>query len=393
MNTFDFFSVGRILFGRGTFDQVGHIAASFGQSAMIVTNAGEPGQGGLPDRLASLLGEAGVGSCVMRLRGEPHVADVDRALQLARENDCDVVLGMGGGSAIDAAKAVAGILTSGGSPLDYMEVIGKGQKLTRPAAPWIAIPTTAGTGAEATRNAVLAYPEKGFKASLRSEYLLAKVAIIDGDLGVGVRAEITARSGMDALSQLIESYTSIRAQPITDALAWQGMGLAAEALPRAYADGSDVDAREKMALAALFSGIALGNAGLGAVHGFAAPLGANFPIPHGTVCAALLPHVMSANVRALRAEAPDHPWLARYATIGRTLTGEMETSEAAAADAGIRFVGQLAEQLDVPPLRSFGLTSDRFTEMVQLAEKSSSIRYNPVKLSRGALREILELAW
>jgi alcohol dehydrogenase class IV len=368
---------------------MGELAAELGSAAVVVTNAGEPGDGGPADRLRDHLAEAGVRSVFWRQRGEPKIDDVDAAAQLARQEHCDLAIGLGGGSAVDVAKAVAGLLTNGGSPLDYMEVIGKGRKLTQPAAPWIAVPTTAGTGAEVTRNAVLGSPERKFKASLRSPHLMARVALLDAELGVGVRPGVTASSGMDALCQLIESYTSNRAQPITDALAVKGIMLAATALPRVVADGSDVDAREHMALAALLSGMTLANAGLGAVHGFAAPLGANFPVPHGTVCAALLPHVMQANVDALRAEAAGHPHLGRYARIGRTLTDRQDLPDQEAIDAGIEFTQRLVDQLNIPRLGTCGLTPDAVTELVALARKASSMRYNPVVLSEEALREIL----
>jgi alcohol dehydrogenase class IV len=296
---------------------------------------------------------------------------------------------MGGGSAIDAAKAVAGLLTNGGSPLDYMEVVGKGVALTKPAAPWIAVPTTAGTGAEVTRNAVIGSTEQRFKASLRSLHLLASIALVDPELGLAVSAEVTARSGMDALCQLIESYTSKRAQPMTDGLALQGLALAAWALPGVWENRQDLDAREAMALAALLSGLTLANAGLGAVHGFAAPLGANLPIPHGTVCAALLPKVMAANVAALAAESPNHPWLGRYATIGRTLAGDPRLPDTVAIETGIQIVTDLVERLQIPRLGHFDLTAARIPELVQLAQRASSMRYNPVTLSSASLEAIL----
>jgi alcohol dehydrogenase class IV len=273
-----------------------------------------------------------------------------------------------------------------------MEVIGRGQPIRVAATPWIAVPTTAGTGAEATRNAVVGDPGRKFKASLRSELLLPRVALVDPELGVGVPPEVTAASGMDALCQLVESYTSSGASPMTDALAVRGMGLAAEALRRAYLDGSDVDAREDMALAALLSGITLTNAGLGAVHGFAAPLGANFPVPHGVVCAVLLPHVMKANAEALRAQSQDHPALARYATVGRVLSGEAALNEGAAVDAGMRAAAELAGALAIPRLSSYGLSDGDVAPMVELAKKASSMRYNPVVLSDEALGEVLRRA-
>lgn len=392
MTSFDFFCLARVIFGRGTLDRVGPLSAGFGRHALVVTNAGQPGDGGVVDRLAGLLTAEGVAVTWCRQRGEPTVTDVEHALLAARSASCDWVIGLGGGSAIDAAKAVAGLLTNPGSPLDYLEVVGQGLPLRQPAAPWIAVPTTAGTGAEATRNAVLGCPEKKFKASLRSEHLLAKIAVIDPELAVSAPPPVTAASGLDALCQLIESYTSNRAQPMTDALALQGVSLAARALPRVCADGADLDAREAMALAALFSGISLANAGLGAVHGFAAPLGANFPIPHGTICAALLPHVVSANIAALAGESMQHPYLERYAELGRRLTGKRTLGHDEALDRCRRFLFDLVSKLNVPPLREFGLAPRNIPDMVALARKASSMRYNPVVLSDETLSQILAAA-
>jgi alcohol dehydrogenase class IV len=334
----------------------------------------------------------GINSASWQQGGEPQVEDVDRALETARDAGCDFVIGLGGGSALDTAKAVAGLVTNGGSSLDYMEVIGRGRPLLKPAAPWIALPTTAGTGAEVTRNAVLGCSAKRFKASLRSTHLLARAALVDAELGITTPRDVTARSGMDALCQLIESYTSNRAHPLTDGLALQGITLAARALPRAVTDGRDLVAREEMALASLLSGMTLANVGLGAVHGFAAPMGAHLPVPHGAVCAALLPHVMAANVQALAAESAEHPWLRRYATIGRTLTGQAALPQANAVEAGIGCVAELHRKLEIPSLREFGLTQNAIPELAALARQASSMRYNPVALSDSALCRILELA-
>jgi len=389
---FEFCSVGRIVFGRGEFARVGELAGAMGRSALVVTNAGEPGDRGAVDRLAELLSAASLSHVFIRQRGEPTVEGVDAAATAAREAECDVVIGFGGGSAIDAAKAVAGLLTNGGSAIDYMEVVGEGRKITQAAVPWIAIPTTAGTGAEVTKNAVVTCAPKQYKASIRSELLLARAVIVDAELAVRVRADVTARAGMDALCQVIESYTSIRSQPITDALAFKGIELAARSLRRVYADGADVDAREDMAVAALLSGVTLTNVGLGAVHGFAAPLGANFPIPHGTVCGALLPHVIAANVAAMREEFPDHPGLTRYAEIGRILTGGAALPDDEAIDAGVAWLAETAKELGIPPLGQFGLTDADIPRMVALAGKSSSMRYNPVGLSEGALIDALTRA-
>jgi alcohol dehydrogenase class IV len=380
MQSFEFYGVGKIVFGRGTVSRAGELAAGLGRAALVVYN------GPAIDHLLDLLRAAGVAATVRRQRGEPVVADVDAALDEAQRSGCDSVIGVGGGSAIDVAKAVAGLLTNAGSVVDYLEVVGKGRKLTHPAAPWMAIPATAGTGAEATRNAVIGFPQKRFKASIRSELLLARVALVDPELGATVPPAITASSGMDALCQLIESFTSTGASPMTDALALHGVGVAARCLPRAFHDGGDSEAREGMALAALLSGITLTSAGLGAVHGLAAPLGANFPAPHGTLCAALLPHVIAANVRTLRqAGETGTRGLSRYATLGRQFPGSQTASDQDAIDACIRFTADLVHELNIPPLKQFGLRPSDVPAMVALAAKASSTGFNPVVLSNESL--------
>jgi alcohol dehydrogenase class IV len=343
----------------------------------------------IAERIIGAIANAGVEHVKFRQRGEPKVGDIDTAIEIARQQKSDVVIGLGGGSAIDAAKAVAALITNGGAALDYMEVVGKGQKITQMAAPWIAIPTTAGTGAEATRNAVIGAPDRRFKASIRGEQLLARIALIDPELGLSTPPNVTASSGMDALCQCIESYTSTGAHPLTDALALQGITLATSSLKRAWSDGMDIDAREDMAMAALLSGIALTNAGLGAVHGFAAPLGANFPVPHGTVCAALLPGVIAANVAAFRAQAADHPTLGRYATIGRILSAENSLTDQQAIDAAILFCIDLSQELQIPPLGQFQITAADVPAMAELAKKASSMRFNPAALSDAALNGVL----
>ncbi|MDP9174441.1 MAG: iron-containing alcohol dehydrogenase [Planctomycetota bacterium] len=384
MSPFDFHSVAKIIFGRGEVRQLGSLVAALGTRALIVYN----GSGDV-QRIIQLLSGAGVYAIVRRQHGEPLTVDVDAAVEVARVDACDCVIAFGGGSAIDLAKAIAGLMTNGGRAADYMEVVGQGKKITQPAVPWIAIPTTAGTGAEATRNAVIGMKEQRFKASIRSELLLPRVAIIDAELGVGVPPQVTASSGMDALCQLIESYTSIGAGPMTDALALRGIELAGRSLKPAYHDGRDLDAREEMALAALLSGITLTNAGLGAVHGFAAPLGANFPIPHGTVCAALLPHVIEANVSGLRNSPNGAKSLKRYADVGRQLMADQRIPDEEAIRACVRTTSDLAFELKIPALKQFGVTAEAIKEMVALARRASSMKFNPVVLSDDALATAL----
>jgi len=369
--TFDLFNVPRIVFGRGTIRRAGEFVPP-GARVFLVYG------GRKPDALPAAAAAAAAAAAEFRQRGEPTVEGVGAALAAARSAGCDFVLGVGGGSAIDAAKAVAGLLANGGDVTDYMEVVGKGQKITRPAVPWIAIPTTAGTGAEVTRNAVVGWPEKKFKASLRSELLLPRVALIDPELGVDVPPDVTARSGMDALCQCIEAYVSTGANPLTDAVAADGICRAAKYLKHAFDDGHDLEAREGMALAALCGGIALTNAGLGAVHGFAAPLGANFPVPHGTVCGLLLPHVIRANRQHGDARVRE-----RYAQIDGLIGPRGNAAEACA---------ELVRDLRLPGLGTFGVTEADVEPMVALAKRASSMRYNPVALPDEVLASILRAA-
>jgi alcohol dehydrogenase class IV len=378
MTPFEFNTPSRIIFGAGQISRLAEVGPPFSSAALVI-HAGNEDSSDLV-RVRKILQGKQIKLTFARQKGEPKVEDVDVVAERARRIECDWVIGVGGGSAIDMAKAVAGLLGNGGNSLDYLEVVGKGQKLTKPAAPWIAIPTTAGTGAEATRNAVLTAGT--FKASMRSELLLPRVAIIDPELGRELKEEVIASSGMDALCQLIESYTSTGANPMTDALSLQGMELAASSLLPSYQNPDAILFRERMALTALLSGLALTNAGLGAVHGFAAPLGAHFPIPHGVICAALLPPVIAANIAALGAE-PDHPTLARYTTIARAVTGF------GVLDFLKAFMDKLLRELKIPPLCNYGLSEQHIPQMITLARQSSSMKSNPVKLSDEALAGIL----
>jgi alcohol dehydrogenase class IV len=292
---------------------------------------------------------------------------------------------MGGGSAIDAGKALAAMLANPGDPLDYLEVIGAGRPLERTSAPFIAIPTTAGTGSEVTRNAVLASPEHRVKASLRSAGMLPRLAVVDPELTIDLPRSITASTGLDALTQCIEPYVSVRANPMTDLFCVEGIRRAATALPRVWENGRDREARGEMAWASLLGGMALANAGLGAAHGFAAPVGGMFAAPHGAICAALLPHVMEMNVQALRARAPGSDPLRRYEEVARLLTGQSH----AAAEDGVRWVAALCRKLEVPPLRAYGVGDGDIPGLVAKAAHASSMKGNPIVLTSEELRQIV----
>jgi alcohol dehydrogenase class IV len=320
---------------------------------------------------------------------EPTIDLVREGARAVQDAVCDVVISIGGGSVIDAGKAIATIATNGGEPLEFLEVVGKGRVIPVPSLPFIAVPTTAGTGSEVTRNAVLGSPEHGVKASLRSPLMLPRVAVVDPELTYGLPSPITAYTGLDALTQLIEPYVSMRANPLVDAICVDGIRCAAGALRRVYHDGTDHEARRDMALASLFGGLALANAGLGVVHGFAAPLGGEWKAPHGALCAALLPHGMEANVAALRARAPEHPALERYAEIARRLTGRGEAS----VEDGIDWVRALCSELNIPPLRAWGITESDFPGVVEKAARASSMQANTLPLTEEELTAVLSAAW
>ena len=384
MMRFEFATAGRVLFGPGVLREVGPIAKSLGGRALIVT-------GRNPDRarlLCSLLDEQGLSHHLLPLAGEPTVEGVCAGVQRAREERCDFLIGFGGGSALDAAKAIAAWMTNPGDPLDYLEVIGRGKPITAPPAPCLAIPTTAGTGAEVTRNAVLASPAHRIKVSLRSPMMLPRVALVDPELTHDLPAAITAATGLDALTQLIEPFVSVRANPVTDALCREGMLRVARSLRRAFDHGEDAGAREDMALASLFGGLALANAALGAVHGIAAPIGGRFSAPHGAVCAALLPGVMEMNIRALKQRSPGSESQRRFEEIARFLTG----SPQAAPEDGVKWVRELCGVLNVRGLRSYQITPDDAPALCDKATAASSMKGNPIVLTNEELQEILTKA-
>lgn len=381
---FEFATATRILFGAGTVREVAPAAEEMGKRALFVT--GLPQEQSAP--LIRQLEAVGVVCSIFAVAVEPTLDLIQQGLQLAREARCDLVIGFGGGSTIDAGKAIAALLTNSGELMDYLEVIGKGKPLSVPSAPCIAIPTTAGTGAEVTRNAVLASPEHRLKVSLRSPLMLARLAVVDPELTYELPPAITAATGLDALTQLIEPYVSIRANPMTDGFCVEGMRRVGRSLRRAYHQGRDRKAREDMSLASLLGGLALANAGLGVVHGFAAPIGGMFPAPHGAVCAALLPHGMEVNIRALRARVPESKSLRRYEEVARILTGY----PTATAEDGVEWVRGICEELSIPPLSSYGISEPDMPVLVEKASKASSMKPNPIVLTPDELREVLTRA-
>lgn len=382
---FEFATRTRIVFGAGAVKQVARQVQQYGRRVLVVT-------GGNPRRAEALLADLAANDfevTTFAITGEPDLVTVERGTELARAAGCEWVIGIGGGSVLDGAKAIAGLLTNPGSLLDYLEIIGRGQALTQRGAPLVAIPTTAGTGAEVTHNAVLASPEHRLKVSLRSPLLVARVAVLDPELTRDLPPALTASTGMDALTQLIEPYVCLRANPITDGFCRDGIPRVAWGLRAAFHNGQDAAAREAMALASLYGGLALANAGLGAVHGFAGPIGGGFPAPHGAICAALLPHVMAMNLQALRERQPESEALLRYDWVARQLTGNPH----APADAGVEWLRELVQELGIPTLRVYGVQPEHFPDLVAKARQASSMKPNPIPLTEAELQAVLQVAW
>jgi alcohol dehydrogenase class IV len=370
-----------IRFGAGRVSEVPQALVGLGATRVLAVTGRAVARA---DQVRSALTAAGVSSVVFGVETEPSIDAVRAAVALLVESGCDAVLGYGGGSALDVAKAVAVLATEGSDPLDHLEVVGAGRPIVGPGLPCIAVPTTAGTGSEVTRNAVLS--AGGVKASLRSPSLLPKVAVVDPDLLAGLPKGTIASSGMDALSQLIEPLLSQRANPFSDALARDGIRRSARSLLRAWEEGMvDAGVREDLALASLFGGMCLANSGLGAVHGLAAAAGARLSAPHGAVCAAVLAATVAVNLRALRDRAPGHPALPRLFEIATLLTGEPDASP----EDAIAWLQRLTTALAIPGLATYGLDNPEIGALVTAAQRASSMRANPIELSDAEVTEIV----
>jgi alcohol dehydrogenase class IV len=379
--SFEFATATRVVFGAGARRELPAVARAFGRRALVV-NGRSPARS---EPLVAGLSESGTHVARWSVAGEPSVEQVLAGAELARGERCELVVAVGGGSVIDAGKAVAALAANPGDAFEYLEVVGRGRPLEHASLPVIAVPTTAGSGAEVTRNAVLTVPDRGVKVSLRSALMLPRVALVDPELTLDLPPAVTASTGLDALAQLIEPFVSLRASPIIDPLCLDGIARVARALPIAFRDGSDLPAREEMSFAALLGGMALANAGLGAIHGFAGPVGGMFPAPHGAVCAVLLPHVVRANIVALTARDPSNPVLGRFDTIGRLLAGRHTASAVDPVD----HLERLRLDLGIPPLRAWGVTGSHVPALVTAARRSSSMRGNPIELTDEELTGIL----
>ena len=377
---FEFSAPGKILFGPGRSAEAATEIVGWGSRILLVT-------GSRPGRAAPLrdaLLARGARLSEISLSREPHVEDLRSGVEAARSSRAQAVVALGGGSVLDLGKAIAALAPSGSDPLDHLEVVGKGLPLSGPGLPFAAVPTTAGTGAEATRNAVLSTGT--VKVSLRGPQLMPRLAVVDPGYAIGAPRDLTAWTGMDALTQLVEPLLSRFANPLTDALCRQGIPLSVAALPAALRDPLDLSARSDLALASLLSGMALANARLGAVHGLAAPLGGMVPCPHGAVCARLLVPAWKANAAAL--ERADQSVRERFLDASRLLSGR---SDATISD-GLEVLEALSQASMAPPLSRWGMTESDIPAVREAGMRASSMKGNPVELAPEEIDAILREA-
>jgi len=381
---FEFTTVDRIIFGAGKVNEILSVIPTCNQNICVVAGKNliraEP--------VTKQLEREKIDFVTIQVDTEPTVENVNAAVNRAREAGCGCVVGIGGGSVLDTGKVIAALLTNEGEIFEYLEVIGKGNKLVNPSVPYIAIPTTAGTGAEVTRNAVLTSLEHKVKVSMRSQFMLPFCAIIDPLLTLSMPKDVTAYTGLDAMTQLIEAYVSNKANPLTDSLCREGLKLVARSLPEVYINGNNKSAREDMASASLFGGLGLANSKLGAVHGFAGPLGGNIHAPHGSICGCLLPFVMEANIKELKSKQKSSIALFKYNEIAKIIT---RNEDADLFDC-IVFVRKLCDFFGIPNLADLGLSKNKINTIVEQAQRASSMKGNPILLPYEELQNILTSA-
>ena len=387
---FPAFSISRlpkILYGQGRLAEVPTLARRYGQTALLVTGAQSFQTSRHWQPFQTALQACGLRCLHVSVSGEPSPQLVDETVQRFRPEHIDVVIGIGGGSALDAAKAIAGLLPSGDSVMDYLEGVGRNLTYFGHSLQFIAVPTTAGTGSEATKNAVLSeHGPQGFKKSFRDECLVPEYAVIDAELLDSCSPALLAADGMDALTQLLESYVSLKANPLIDALAWSGL----EAVDQGFlaACQREAEGLSAMAYASFLSGITLAQVGLGSVHGLASPLGAFFPIPHGVVCGSLVAAATAVNIKALQQRAPDSPALGKYAAVGRLLNRQPTLDDAAAHDALQTLLSHWRTRLGIPGLSEYGIQAADFPHIVANS-RGSSMQTNPLVLTDAEITEIL----
>jgi alcohol dehydrogenase class IV len=377
---FQFATSTRIIFENGSFKKVPNLIKELGSKVLIVKGKNSI----LANQLSEWLYKINVEFEIFSVCSEPTTHDIVKGVGLARLSGCNVVAGIGGGSVIDSAKAIAALASNKGELIDYLEIIGEGKKLEEVPLPFIAIPTTAGTGAEVTKNSVIKSTEHNVKVSLRSDLMFPSIAVIDPELTLTMPPDITASTGVDALTHLLETFVSCQSNQFIDVLCREGMKGISTSLEKVFFNGSNLEARENMAMASMLGGMALANVKLGAVHGFAGPLGGMYPIPHGAVCACLLPAVMEVNISVLK-EKKMEMQLLKFDEVARILT----QNNFAVAEDGAIWVKEMVKKLKIPSLSDFHLSNDAFPELIEKARNSSSMKGNPVELENEKLFEIL----
>ena len=382
---FEFATAKWIIFGEGSANKIPDNALNLGSKPLIVTGKNQ-------NRCKFLLDDftkKKIKFEIFSVNGEPTTQVVTECLNLAKRNKTDVIIGIGGGSAIDAGKAVSALITNGGDLFDYLEVIGRGKPIKNPTIPFIAVPTTAGTGTEVTKNAVIKSNEHSIKVSLRSPFMLPDIAILDPVLTYSMPREVTASTGLDAFTQVIEPYVSIKANMLTDSICKEGIKRISRSLLKAFNNPNDKKAREDLCIGSLFGGIALANAKLGAVHGFAGPMGGMIGAPHGVVCGILLPYVIKANIKALQERKPSSEVFKKYEKVAKIVT----KNEKAKPKDLIQWTDELYGKLNMPHLSEVDLKKEQIEELVGKAKISNSMKGNPIVLTDEELRGIIKDAF
>jgi alcohol dehydrogenase class IV len=378
---FDFSTSSRILFGTGCATEIGKLALEFGPKGVVIHDSRmDPGE------ILHSLDAAGLKMATISVTGEPTIESVQEGIGMVKTGCFDFLIALGGGSTIDTSKTISAMATNPGDLLDYLEVVGKGQPLQNMALPLIAMPTTAGTGSEVTRNAVLKVPESHVKVSLRGSKIIPRVALVDPALTYALSPAATASTGMDALTQVIEPFLSRKANRLTDMFCREGIARAARSLRLAYQNGHNAQARTDMSWTSLLGGLSLANAGLGAVHGFAGVIGGMYPAPHGEICARLLPEVMEQNYRVCQQDKSFTALLEKFMIVATLLTGKSKTS----VDEGIDWVRDLCESFSIRRLKELGIPEGDFGEIIEKSKLSSSMKGNPVDLPDATLLKILQ---
>ncbi len=378
LSTFSFATATQVLFGNNSIAKIPELVNRWGNRVLIVSGKRQETAHDLATRFLP-----GADVSYFQIHSEPTIEMIGRGVKIARSAKCEYVIGIGGGSVIDAAKAIAAMVPNPGELMDYLEVIGKGMPLVGKPLPCIAIPTTAGTGAEVTKNSVIKSNEKLVKVSLRSDSMYPTVALVDPVLTYSMSPELTASTGFDALTHLMETFVSNQANPFIDMICREGLKRVSHSLTDAFHDGQNSRAREDMSMASMLGGMALSNVKLGVIHGFAGPMGGMFHMAHGTICASLMAASMEMNIETLSEQKGD---LSKFTELAQILTG----SRLAQAEDGIVWVKNMVTGLKIPALSAFDISEPDFPALVEKAKASSSMKGNPVLLNNEQLFRILE---